>query len=112
MDLLHAEYATTSALLLIRYYQHKRHECRRRSRAELYPGANRAIFLNKGIGSVQSSQHTLYAKKEWHLGLIRDTKFRPERGAMAECRLEEKESPPQLLRGYGCGCKTLPRLTL
>ena len=40
-----------------------------------------------------------------------------ERRATAECELEEtlSRSPlrgPRLSRGYGCACKTLPRLTL
>ena len=38
----------------------------------------------KVLGAFGLPQYTLYAKKEWHLGLIRETKFRPERGATAE----------------------------
>ena len=67
--------------------------------------------LTKVLETFRLPHHTLYVKKGMAPGL-RETKFHPERGATAECGLEEKESPLQLSRGYGCGCRTLPRLTL
>ena len=111
---LTTENATTSALLLIRYYmyQHKWHERRRQSRIRSgsYPGAKIYILipgsLTEVLGAVGLPQY-IYAV--WEEGIA------PREWSSDQVQIGGgffPGSPPRLSRGCECGCKTLPRLML